>query len=44
MVWILENYGISIRVFKTAKPGYIVYEDEFQIVAEPVRDNRRRLI
>jgi hypothetical protein len=44
MVVILESYGINIRVFKTARPGYIVYEDDFQIVAEPTADHRRRLI
>jgi hypothetical protein len=44
MVVMLESYGINIRVLKTAKPGYIVYEDEFQIVAEPVGDNRRLLM
>jgi hypothetical protein len=44
MVEILEDCGIYIRVFKTARPGYIVYEDALQIVAEPVRDNRRRLM
>jgi hypothetical protein len=44
MVRIFEDRGINIRVLKTNKPGYIVYEDEFQIVAEPVRDNRLRLI
>jgi hypothetical protein len=44
MVVILESYGINIRVFKTARPGYLVYEDDFQIVAEPVADNRRLLM
>ena len=43
MVWILENCGINIRVLKADKPGYIVYEDEYQIVAEPLRNDRRRL-
>lgn len=32
---ILEHHGISVRVLKTDRVGYIVYEDEYQIVAEP---------
>jgi hypothetical protein len=35
MVAILENHGISVHVLKTDKVGYVVYEDEYQIVAEP---------
>lgn len=37
MVRILERNGISVRKIKTDKPGYIVYEDEWQLVAEPFR-------
>lgn len=32
---IIENHGFNIRVLKTDRPGYVVYEDEYQIVAEP---------
>jgi len=32
---ILENHGYTIDVKKTDRPGYIVYEDEHQVVAEP---------
>ncbi|HLW97511.1 MAG TPA: hypothetical protein VKR82_02615 [Candidatus Acidoferrales bacterium] len=35
LVAILENHGISVQVLKTDKVGYVVYEDEYQIVAEP---------
>jgi hypothetical protein len=35
LVAILEHHGISVRMLKTDRVGYIVYEDEFQIVAEP---------
>jgi len=38
MVATLEEIGIYTRIIKSLKPGYIVYQDEFQIVAEPVRD------
>ena len=37
MVRILERNGISVRKIKTDKPGYVVYEDEWQLVAEPFR-------
>jgi len=32
---ILEHHGISVQMLKTDRVGYVVYEDEFQIVAEP---------
>jgi hypothetical protein len=35
MVQILENHGVSVKMLRTDRVGYIVYEDEFQIVAEP---------
>ena len=44
MVAILQGLDVDIRVLKIEKPGYRIYEDEFQIVAEPVADNRRRLL
>ena len=37
MVRILERNGIYIKKIRTAKPGYVVYEDEWQLVAEPFR-------
>jgi hypothetical protein len=37
MVRILERNGIYVKKIKTDKPGYMVYEDEWQIVAEPFR-------
>lgn len=41
---LLEMRGILIDVQKTHKPGYIVYEDEHQVVAEPFNRNRINLI
>lgn len=38
LVVILEHHCISVRMLKTNRVGYIVYEDEFQIVAEPFAD------
>ncbi|MGA2352277.1 MAG: hypothetical protein ABSF70_17710 [Terracidiphilus sp.] len=37
MVHVLEHNGIRVKKIKTDKPGYVVYEDEWQIVAEPFR-------
>jgi hypothetical protein len=37
MVRILERNGIHIRKIRTDKPGYVIYEDEWQLVAEPFR-------
>jgi hypothetical protein len=38
MVYILEQHSVCVRVLKTDRPGYIVYEDEHQVVAEPFAD------
>jgi hypothetical protein len=38
MVAILENHGVAVQMIKTARVGYIVYEDEHQAVAEPFSD------
>jgi hypothetical protein len=35
---ILEHHGVSVRMLKADRVGYIVYEDEFQIVAQPFAD------
>src|SRR3984957_1535360 len=35
LVAILEHHGISVRMMKANRVGYIVFEDEFQIVAQP---------
>jgi len=37
MVRILERNGIFVKKIRTDRPGYVVYEDEWQIVAEPFR-------
>jgi hypothetical protein len=34
LVQILEHHGVSVRMLRTDRVGYVVYEDEFQIVAE----------
>jgi len=35
---LLVQHGYGIEVLKTLRPGYIIYEDEVQIVAEPFAD------
>jgi hypothetical protein len=37
MVRILERNGIYVKKVRTDKPGYVIYEDEWQLVAEPFR-------
>jgi hypothetical protein len=34
---ILERNGIYVKKIRTDRPGYVIYEDEWQIVAEPFR-------
>jgi hypothetical protein len=35
---ILDNHGVPVRTIKAKRVGYVVYEDEYQIVAEPFAD------
>lgn len=37
---ILEEYGFPSSVLRSTRPGYIVYEDDFQVVAEPFADTK----
>jgi len=39
IIAVLENYDVSVRMIKTERPGYVVYEDQFQIVAVPFADS-----
>lgn len=36
----VEQAGVYVRVLRTRRPGYIVYDDEYQVVAEPFADLR----
>ena len=38
LVALLENHGISTKMIREEKVGYIVYEDEFQVTAVPFSD------
>lgn len=35
---ILENHGFPVQVLRAERVGYVVYEDEYQITAEPFAD------
>ena len=37
---IAEEHGFLITVIRADRIGYVVYEDEFQAVAEPFSDTR----
>jgi hypothetical protein len=37
MVRILERNSIYVKKIRTDKPGYVIYEDQWQLVAEPFR-------
>jgi hypothetical protein len=37
LVAILRNHGVIVHMLKTDRVGYVVYEDEYQIVAESFR-------
>ena len=37
---VLEENGYHVSQITTKKPGYVVFEDENQVVAEPFRDDR----
>ena len=39
IVSILEERGSHVTMIKSSKPGYIVYQDDHQIVAEPFTDS-----
>ena len=38
MVELLRDHGIVVHKLSTHRPGYVVYEDKWQVVAEPFRD------
>jgi hypothetical protein len=35
LVTILQHHGVVVQMLKTDRVGYVVYEDAYQIVAEP---------
>ena len=41
IIVLLENHGVHVKQISSERPGYVVYEDEFQVVAEPFADTSR---
>src|SRR5690349_6708508 len=41
VVALLSEHDITSRMLTTERPGYVVYEDEFQVTAEPFRQELR---
>jgi hypothetical protein len=35
---LLGRHGVPTRELRTGRPGYVVYEDEYQVAAVPFRD------
>jgi hypothetical protein len=44
LVSVLKQYRYPVQIIRSTRPGYIVYEDEFQIVAEPFKGDYRRFL
>ena len=40
MASILQRHGIPVTMLKAKRIGYVVYEDEYQILSEPFSDTR----
>ncbi len=39
-VAILHDHGVTVLMLKAERVGYVVYEDRYQVVAEPFADTR----
>jgi hypothetical protein len=37
---VLESYDILVEMLRERRPGYVVYEDEHQVVAYPFSETR----
>lgn len=44
MVPIFDNYGIQIELIKRENPGYIIYEDDYQVVTIPLGKDRPEVL
>jgi hypothetical protein len=38
LVTILNSHGIVTDMIRSERPGYVVYEDEYQVAAEPFKE------
>lgn len=41
LVFLVTECGVPVREVRTAKPGYVFYEDDHQVVAHPVAETQR---
>lgn len=39
LIALLANHGVSTEMVKSDRPGYVLYQDQFQIVAVPFSDS-----
>jgi len=44
MIWILDKYGITVERIKKRNPGYILYEDEYQVSGIPYSKEKMKVI
>lgn len=40
LVQVLQAHRVEVEVLTTDRPGYVVYEDNFQVAAEPFRETK----
>lgn len=40
LVALLERNGVGTQMLRTERPGFLVYEDQFQVAAVPFRDTK----
>ena len=38
LVRVLEAHDVMVEILRSDRPGYVVYEDEFQVAAEPFNE------
>lgn len=41
---LLSKYGVVVDVVTTKKPGYVIYEDDYQVSAIPFRADRNKVL
>jgi len=44
LIEILERYDFIVERFASKNPGYVVYEDEYQVSAIPFKSDRNKVI
>jgi hypothetical protein len=41
---VLDKYGVVVEVVTTKNPGYIIYEDDYQVSAIPFKPDRKQVL